>query len=258
MRICPVNLSFGSIDGWNRAKSPRKTMPVSWYGQVYDKKGNVYINSYTKYCRSDIKWDVFKYYLKDKYKNYDKVNTYLWACSSGNEALTMAVLLKDIDREEQKFFPIYAKDVNGILIDRNQKIQNSGVRIDKLLVEQILENTGINLDRKEEFFKKEDGVGLYSFKNDLVKNINYETSNILVDIDKIDRSTPSIVMCRNMWPYVDSDLYDEFTKNLYDVLPSDSIVVIGEIDNIPWNLTNSGFKAVNPWYIGASLIFEKQ
>ena len=52
----------------------------------------------------------------------------------------------------------------------------------------------------------------------------------LVYIKNIDNKNPSLVMCRNMWPYINSSEYDGYAEALYEKLAPGSVVVIGFFD----------------------------
>ena len=86
--------------------------------------------------------------------------------------------------------------------------------------------------------------------------VEFSCSNIVTDMGMINHSNPSIVMCRNMWPYIDPEMYDECAKTMYDKLLKGSIVVVGKFDldgdyrilgsdNFPDSLENAGFKPVD-------------
>jgi chemotaxis methyl-accepting protein methylase len=277
MRISQIQpqIAFKS----NILKKPEKAIPKYLNGQVI-LNGEVFNRHSSFFFRDDIDWIKFGTYLKDKYKATPKVNTLIWGCSQGQEAYTMAILLKHyFGKDNKKFLPIKAMDISEKLINQNIDSQKEGFRINDGDVLKIREALGL-LPYTEDLYKycvPALFMG-YQFKKDIIDSVEFSRSNILTDLDKIDSKNPSIVMCRNMWPYIDSSKYDECAKKLYDKLAKGSIVVIGRYDwdgekaiphskDFPKALINNNFKPVNKmnsntvniWKMpnDAALFFEK-
>lgn len=195
-------------------------------GQFFDSTGNVFNRHVTYMFRGDMNWDAYARYLDMRFKNEPSVNTYLYACSDGREALSLKSCLRDQGVDLKKFFPIMAKD------------------IEESIIQKALEYEAIAPEPS---------------------GIQYECANILDDIENIDVSKPDIIMCRNMWPYVDENEYSNFAKRLYEKLPKGSIVVLGQFDfkykyknlSFPVILLKNGFEHTLNTFYGAAAIFEK-
>ena len=252
-------------------------------GQILCDDGTTIFNRTTTYLfRSDMDWDNFLEYLREKYKDDDKVNTYVYACSKGYEAYSLSILLQEISNcADTKFFPIHAKDINNIVKHRQGSnwYMNSGdyLRLDE---HSFLNPRNYPKDPRLKYFEEEKGVfssPTYKLKDNVINSIEFQKANILDDIENIDSQNPSILMARNMWPYVNPREYTGFAKNLYKKLAPNSIVVIGYFDidgekidgfyklknsdKFPQTLIDAGFKPSNcqiGFHEGAKdLIFEK-
>lgn len=254
-----------------------KSKPVLKRGQVLD-GGEIYISGSTQFFRDDIDWNIFSEYLKERFKDYNKVNTYDYACSEGCEAYSLSMLLQHKFKDDaEKFFPIYARDIDENTIAKNIENQKTG-KIDRRLgVKQIAAEIDISASKvKEDFITIKQMPGSQpeiaaALKKAVTKPVIFQEANILDDIENIDSENPSIVMCRNMWPYVETEEYPGFASSLYERLKEGSIVVLGAFDcffdkieshdseKISKALIKAGFEPSNTIINknGYNLIFEK-
>ncbi len=247
-------------------------------GQILD-CGEIYISSSTQFFRDDIDWNKFSRYLEERFKNNHKVNTYDYACSDGSEAYSLSMMLQHKFKDDaEKFFPICAKDIDENSISNNIENQKTGAINKSLGIKQIANVLDTDKAEIKENFVQKTKQRLASqpeyvsaLKENVTKPVIFEEANILEDIENIDSKNPSVIMCRNMWPYVESSEYKDFANTLYERLKEGSIVVLGAFDcfldkieehdnkKISKALTNAGFTPsktiVNPR--GHNLIFEK-
>ena len=247
-------------------------------GQILD-CGEIYTSSATEFFRFDIDWNEFSRYLKERFKNFDKVNTYVYACSDGSEAYSLSMMMQHKFKDKaDKFFPVYAKDIDENIIKENiQNLKTGKIKHKQLNIATIA--NAINIDKAsiEQEFATIDHSLIANPKKKVTKlqekvtqPVIFSEANILDDIKNIDSKNPSIIMCRNMWPYVETSEYPEFAKNLYEKLKDGSIVVLGafdcffdkieghDLEKISKALLNTGFEEskceINDKY---NLIFEK-
>ncbi len=241
-------------------------------GQIADEHGKIFTRPDTNMFRYDLEWRDFGYYLNDRFSNEDKVNTYVYACSSGEEAYSLSMLLQEMNSHPEKFFPINAKDINSELVEKN--IQNKqGDKIMKnsyLPARRTLNLNGeeikkyVTLEIDEQYRETE------KLTDKAAGPVEFSCANILDDIENVDSDTPSIIMCRNMWPYVNPDEYEAFASKLYDKLAGGSVVAIGgydykgedgrkNSDKFPEALLSAGFQQTDIImdYHEHVLVFEK-
>lgn len=204
-----------------------------YQGIVKRNNGTFFIRHSTKMFRDDVNWPLFGTYLKSRYKDTPKVNTYIYGCSYGSEAYSMSILLQSqFQDESKKFFPIKAKDLVKSIIDKDIQSQSKHEIITPAAYNYIKTDLKLPLYERNKYCKRlilgnKPAVVL---TKEVKKPIIYEQANILKDINSIDPKNPSIVMCRNMWPYIKPNVYDSYAKKLYNRLAPKSIVVIGNYD----------------------------
>ena len=237
-------------------------------GIIIKPDGEVFNRHDTSLCRTDVKWQDLAQYLDERFKDEEHINTYQYASSFGKEAYGLAITLdKELGKASEKFFPIDAKDLSRNVIERNKKDQETGkIQITGDDAEHCYSALKFLFcpDKYDEYIE-EDG-GKFFIKGDHINNVNFSQANILEDIDNINPISPSFVMCRNMWPYVDDSEYQDFADKLYERLAPGSCVMLGDYDytkigyrkNFPEALIEAGFEpsntGVNEYH---ELIFEK-
>lgn len=274
MRICPVSFNISCKQNYKIPvfqeekeicpKEPIKlntdivypvSKPVETYsldkGQILS--GNAVFNrSTTGFCRDDIDWRDLGSYLKE---NYDPVDTdfHCFACSTGEEAYTLSLLLKHIFPEND--IKINASDIAQSRIDyAKEKQQEGSISLAVKDINSIYASMGLKKEEFEKLFAST-GVNKYSLSEEVYDSVEFSKKNILNSLDDFTENRPSVIFARNMWPYVDCGEYDEFAKSLYDKLAPNSIIVIGGYDydgerevkgsnKFPTALKNAGFEEV--------------
>jgi len=204
--------------------------PKSW--QVLDITGDKVLNRHTScYFRNDLNWLELGNYLKEKFNNKDKVNTYIWGCSSGYEAYSLSMLLdKVFNKDKTKFFPIEAMDISFDIIAEALSRQESNVLVNNTDYFRIKDGLKLSPYEVWKYIEFCDDEEFSKLEPEIVKSVNFSCSNIVDDLDKIKNDNPSIVMCRNMWPYINPERYNECAKKMYENLKKGSVVIIGDFD----------------------------
>ncbi len=236
-------------------------------GQILGKNNKIFCNNTTDMFRDDIDWKQFGNFLYKQFKDCKKVNTYNYAASTGEEPYSLSILLQTRFKEDaKKFFPIYAKDLDTKLIiqdtiaqkTRRIYIPQTFSRAQRALGVEDSELKGLLIPDNHSY-----GATL---RQNVISPIKFSCANILDDIKNIDNKNPSLVMCRNMWPYINSSEYDGYAEALYEKLAPGSVVVIGFFDYtadysdkiFPDSLKKAGFKEakadINSQF---KLVFEK-
>lgn len=237
--------AFHTLHQFPSEKTPQE-------GQFMGDNGKVFNRHTTHYARVDLNWKDLGDFLENRFQKAEKVNTYIYGCSYGEEVYTLLSLLSLRTKNPKKFFPIKAKDITPEIIENNIERQKNGVTLSLDEISKICK--GIGVSEKESFpiltTTKDNKIKI---KNNCAKQVEFECANILLDIESIDTENPSIIMARNMWPYISPEKYEAYAQDLYKKLAPNSVVIIGNFDNIgegalpetkkfPHYLKKSGFK----------------
>lgn len=192
-------------------------------------------------------WDGFRKTIVEHFKNAPKVNIYDFASSDGSEAYSLILSLIDElgEKASDKFFPIQAFDIDSSVVQTAKKgeipcnIDDIG-RFDKNLY---------NLSQNEYFdFSQSDKELVFVANDSLKKKVQFQESDILSEIDKIEPSN-SLVLCRNFWPYLDKDYRNKAFEKLCEKLDETSLIVVGCFDNSTLHLSfeKYGFVDICPF-----------
>lgn len=215
---------------------------------------NIHGRNYTCFAREDLPWRDFGKYLQTRYAPYKKVNIYQYASSSAEETYSIKMMLNNVFHEKaKKFYPIIAKDIDEDIVTSNKLHQQIGTMLQFDDCMRIVGTLGLNPDEASQYFStksvnpKSNALCLFVLNPEMAKDIEFECANILKDVDSIDSNHPSIVFCRNVWPYIKEEEYEKYAQKLYEKLAPGSIVVIGDYDYanrhpmFPDVLENAGF-----------------
>ena len=218
------------------------------------------ISTYTQAFREDMEWTELSKVFDENFKDNDKVKLYSLACSDGSEAYTLAISLLENTQNPTKFFPITALDKDEVIIEfaKNKRINLSNSELGRIKAASHLGKEYF-VD-KDQFIKikgetrNDNSCYSYSPIRILKDNIKFEQGDILDFLKKIEDNGNSIILCRNVFPYLSVDSHYDILKVLEQKLKAGSLFVIGQYDIhacIDKKLLNHGFEKIS------SLIFRK-
>lgn len=200
----------------------------SSFRSVYNDNLTLKYNTNTCFFRKDLRWKEFVDYIEKKYQNINKVNIVDYACSTGEEPSSLAMLLDmKLGEKAEKFFPISAYDIE----EENIKDAKRGLfKINPGEMELVEENMG---DKYKDYFSElintNGAIEWLSSKSNLDSKIVYTQSDIKKDILKIPREN-TIFICKNFFPYLAIGEEKELVKQIANHLGSNSVVVLGNFD----------------------------
>lgn len=248
----------------NKLKSPNFSANQR---TVFDKFGKHLYDNNSYYLRTDIKWGELVSFLAKKYKNAGKVNVYSLACSEGAEPFSLAMMLtKKLGIEKaRKFFPIIASDFDEFILKNPRQ---GIVRLSENDVSRIEKQIGdmskfIELPDKTQHYDAILSMTAYKghtkpLLNDAVMFKNADIRSVIATI----KPDNSIVLCRNVWPYIPEPEHSHLAQQMFDQLGENSMLVIGDFDywtepSISHKLIQVGFKplATASEHPNASLIY---
>ena len=250
MRILPVNNGHNNVPNYKSSYRSYITRSVKGFGD-FDKQ---VVWTTTNFFRDDFDWKCFIKYLLFHFNGKDRVNAYSLACSDGSEAYTYAIsLMEEIPYSAHtKFFPVFASDIDSEVINcaKSGKINiedSEFYYINKMGMDLNYyfenKNKPIKIERDSNCDKT---VGLYSYEpiSELKQAVEFKQSDILSELKNINDSGNSVVMCRNVMPYLNDNYVEKVIKAASDVLKDGSLFVIGDYDsckNIDEQLLKNGF-----------------
>ena len=230
----------------------------SSFRTVYNDNFSLKYNTNTCFFRSDLNWKDFVNYLNTKYKNTQKVNIIDFACSTGEEPYSLAMLLDlQLGKDAEKFFPIRAFDID----EDNIKNAKKGIfSIHKTELDFLENNVE---DKYKDYFRvltDNYGVPVWFVSNDNIESkVIFEQSDMLKDMFKIP-SNNTILLCRNVFPYLTIGEESNLVKQISKQLDASSAIVLGCFDisyGIDKLFEKEGFKHTSQYNVMEKLPYHK-
>ncbi|ORX24161.1 chemotaxis protein CheR [Thermoanaerobacterium sp. PSU-2] len=167
----------------------------------------------TEFFRNLEQWMILKNEILPK---IIKKNMKIWsaACSTGEEAYSLAMLLSDfIDLRE---INIIATDIDDVVLEKAKKGIYNNKSIEKIPEEYM------------KYFTKLDENN-FVISEELRKNIVFKKHNLLLDKypDSVD-----LIVCRNVLIYFNDKAKEEIYKKFYSSLSSNGILFVGSTEQI--------------------------
>ncbi|MCK5522530.1 MAG: protein-glutamate O-methyltransferase CheR [Thiomargarita sp.] len=173
-------------------------------------------------------------YVIPKLKQHSFLKIWHAGCSSGEEAYSMAIILKEEGLYDNT--QIYATDMNEVIL----KQAKEGIfKINKL---------------KQYTANYQKSGGLESFSNyyvahydhvvmdkSLKKNILFSDHNLAIDGVFGEMN---LILCRNVLIYFNSELQNRVLELFFDSLGKDSFLCLGSKESIYFSKTSNAFKEV--------------
>ena len=197
---------------------------------VCDNAGKLKYYCTTYFFREHLNWHYLADYLGEKFAGKGRVNVYDYACSSGEEAFTLATILtmRLGKKDSEKFFPIYARDIN----EENIRIAKSGIlpasNYEKYLFESAtypVTNNFAEITSVKGASNFSENACTFRMTPELASKIEFSTANILEDIDNIPHE-PTVLLVRNLWRYLNEREQALLMEKIYNKLKGTSSVLI--------------------------------
>lgn len=269
-KLDPNKLKLAHLDKDTFAKNKVSSKGIVYRLDEMTGLDKIYNSSETYFFRNDLDWGNLGKFLREKYNKDKKVNIYQFAPSTGKESYTFVItVMNEFKDEATKFLPIKSYDINHSIVESAKKLQKSNFdeQISEYEVREGLFNMGLKDQDVDEYFECTKNPFALGLKSKVSEAVTFNHANILDEWQNIDEKNPSIIVCRNMWPYVDDKEHELISKNLYNKLAKNSCIIIGGFDNLAlsWvhiakRLKSVGFipsgKCMTK-YSNGNIIFEK-
>ena len=265
MKVLPVshNQNNKNFKSCFRMYTPKSNSDFGYYGREI-------IKTSTNMFREDLDWNTLVKYIITHFKDKNRVNTYSLAASDGSEATSYAItLLENLPKNMlSKYFPIYASDVDKEVIDIAKKVRINVFGVEFAMAERLfgidlskyLINKGVSVMINGDTISESDTISSYELIDELKNAVQYKRSDILTEINNIEDDGNSVVMCRNVFPYLSCDYTDKIIEAAKLKLKPGSLFIIGDYDgkvNMEQKLIANGFchPVLNSKFINGNNIF---
>jgi len=168
-------------------------------------------------------------------KTYPSINIWHAGCSTGEEVISMAILLKEeglLNRVN-----IYATDINEKVLD----IAKEGI--------YSIENVKKWTRNYQEAGGKKSFSDYYTakydhaiFDQDLLKNVTFLEHNLVIDKTFIDAN---LIICRNVLIYFNKKLQNQVLELFEESLIPGGIIGIGSKESLKFTSVNEKFENIN-------------
>ena len=202
------------------------------------------ISTYTCAFRPDIDWKDLIKTAEKEFKDFNKINLYSLACSDGSEAYSLLISINENSENPKKYFPVIAVDKDEKIIDFAKKHRINFTR-DELA--RIIANSK---SHKDYFTHKGNAVSIdgeaftdiyensknipcknsYKPTKKLRKNVRFKQEDIIETLNKIKDKGNSIILCRNVFPYLPPEDHLKIYELITEKLKSGSLFIVGQYD----------------------------
>lgn len=169
-------------------------------------------------------------------KTYPSVRIWSAGCSTGEEVLSLAILLKEADLLDRT--TIYATDVSPAMIKRAKQ----GI-FDLHAMQSFAKNYALasGLNSPSDFYTAE--YELVRFSSDLLKSTVFSPHNLATDAAFVDAH---LIVCRNVLIYFTRELQDRVFRLFRSSLVNNGFMGIGSKETTRFSSSAEYFKAVDP------------
>ena len=167
-----------------------------------------------------------------------KRNFRIWhaGCSSGEEVLTMTVLLKEMGILDD--VSITATDLDATMLERARLATYPSKNMP--LNEQNYQGFGGGNDGLRKYYSGENGH--VSFNRELLRNVSFLRHDLVTGeiFGRFD-----LILCRNVMIYFNQDLQNDVLKKFHQSLSADGYLSIGSKESLIWCDYANRFAVVN-------------
>lgn len=187
----------------------------------------------TGFFRNPEVWEGIRSILRELTENHFRVNIWSAACSDGREPYSIAMLAHDDPKINESRISILATDINNEALEkaRNGTYENSRTTdIDEQT--EFLNHPFDHITKTEERFE---------VQGQIKSDVRFEQHDLINDEPK---SGFNLVLCRNLFIYIDSEYKIPVLRTVAQSLEQDGYLIIGKAETVPPEL-ESDFMAVD-------------
>jgi len=170
-------------------------------------------------------------FLKEKIRNRP-LRIWSAACSTGDEAFTLAMMIQESGRFLPGTVEIIATDIDKKVL---QKAEKGWYHHGSFAFRRIPENW------LKKFFKEEDGG--YQIHPSIRKMVKFQQLNLLNKVQLAQIGMADVIFCRNVLIYFDPETTKQVIRSLHQNLAAGGYLFLGHAESI--TDMNLGFKKVD-------------
>lgn len=167
---------------------------------------------------------------------YQHIKIWSAGCSSGEEAYSLAILMKEAGLKEKSF--IYGTDINTDMLKKARKGIYSFRNIKNYAENYQL--SGINGSLTDYFTTMYDAAAIHS---ELKLNTLFSVHNLISDTVFNEFQ---LISCRNVFIYFETQLQEKILGLFYESLSPLGFLCLGSKENIRSDIFKKKFKEINP------------
>ncbi|NME69538.1 CheR family methyltransferase [Flammeovirga aprica] len=173
--------------------------------------------------------------IPDVIKEHRKISIWHAGCSSGEEVISMCILLKELNCLENA--TIVATDIDQSIINKAKKASFSAKNME--LNKQNYERYGGKHDFLSYFVEEN---GFFYIKPELIERVSFRVQDLVKGnpFSKFD-----LILCRNVMIYFNQTLQNEVLKKLHGSLFKYGNLAIGSKESLIWCDIANKFVVVN-------------
>jgi chemotaxis protein methyltransferase CheR len=180
----------------------------------------------TSFFRNPPQLDAFKILIQKNYLNgtgsiATPVRIWSAACSTGEEAYTLAIIMEELMQTTKQNIPymIYATDIS-------QKVLESAKRA--VFSQYSIRNTDESF--KNKYFTEENNM--FKLKENVKKNVKIDFMNLMDENSYRTYKQMDIIFCRNVLIYFDEKMKKKVIEGLYECLKPKGFLTIGHAESL--------------------------
>jgi chemotaxis protein methyltransferase CheR len=196
----------------------------------------------TGFFRNPDVWDGIADVLDDLAGERPRLTAWSAACADGREPYSLSMLVAEEQSVDEASVSILATDINdkALEVAREGVYENTRtIDIDEQLA--FLSDYTDYVEREGDQFRMRDAVG---------ERVGFEHHDLINDRSKSDFD---LVMCRNLFIYIDNEFKEPILETIADSLRSGGYLAIGKAETIPPRL-QSEFSVID----GRLRIYQKE
>lgn len=158
-------------------------------------------------------------YMRSKRTHLQTIRIWCAACSSGQEPYTLAIVLKELEKQYPGWkFEILATDLSSDILEQAREAKYSQFEVQRGLPIQLL----------MKYFTQQGDK--WQLNDTIRKMVRFEEFNLLTPMHKLGRF--DVVLCRNVLIYFDDETKTKVLESIAQQLQGDAFLFLGGAETV--------------------------